>query len=73
MTADLEVDMQMHTATGTVTITAIEPQQKQQPTHNLVVDDFHTYFVRQSRLLSYDNTSATPKLRSVPGFGTVGK
>lgn len=73
MTAELAIDMQMHTATGTVTIAGIEPQEEQQPTHNLVVEDSHTYFVGQSRILSYDNTSATPTLRSVPGFGTVGK
>ncbi len=73
MTADLEVDMQLHTATGTARINAIETQQEQKSTHNLVVDDFHTYFVGQSRLLSYDNTSVTPTLRSVPGFGVVDK
>jgi hypothetical protein len=42
----------------------IEPASE---TYNLVVADFHTYFVGASRVLSHDNTVASPTRNTRPG------
>jgi hypothetical protein len=36
--------------------------------YNLVVADFHTYFVGQTKLLSHDVTPREPTLARVPGL-----
>ena len=35
--------------------------------YNLVVDEFHTYFVGQTRLLAHDRTCPAPNPASLPG------
>lgn len=52
MSKQLQVDMLLHNATGTTKIVQIVEEHKPQPTHNLVVDGFHTYFVGKDRVLS---------------------
>lgn len=71
MTRDLKPEMRLHTATGTLAIDELIHNPQAQPTFNLVVDDFHTYFVGPHRVLSYDNTMLKPTLRQVPGFGLL--
>jgi hypothetical protein len=37
-------------------------------TFNLVIDDDHTYFVGQSRVLAWDATELIPTFQRVPGL-----
>ena len=68
MSDHLEPDMLLHNAQGTTKIVAIEEEPDPQPTHNLIVDGFHTYFVGKDRVLSFDNVDPVPTLRKVPGY-----
>ena len=68
-TRDLKPGMTLRTVTGTSTIVSLEFNPILQQTHNLVVDGFHTYFVGEERVLSYDNSLAKPTLRQLPGYG----
>ena len=40
----------------------------EQDAHSLTVEDFHTYFVGQSRLLVHDNTRPLPVQGTMPGL-----
>lgn len=42
------------------------------PTYNLIVADFHTYFVGKARILSHDNTIPAATGAVVPGLSGVG-
>lgn len=64
---DAQPGMRFHGATGPVRIEAIA-QSRTEPAYNLVVADFHTYFVGASRILSHDPTFAQPTDLSVPGL-----
>jgi hypothetical protein len=68
---DLKPGMMLHTATGTTEVESLVANPTPQPTHNLVVDGFHTYLVGPQRVLSYDNTQVKPTLRQVPGHGQI--
>jgi hypothetical protein len=68
MSKQLEADMLLHNAKGTTKILAIETEADPLPTHNLVVDGFHTYFVGADRVLSFDNVDPIPTLCKVPGY-----
>ena len=68
---DLQPGMLVRTASATAKVQSVEVVESPRKTHNLVVDDFHTYFVGDERLLSYDVTFASPTLRLTPGFGTL--
>jgi hypothetical protein len=59
--------MAMHDVTGT---TAVRPvgTAKPEPTYNLIVADFHTYFVGETKVLSHDNTPIEPTNALVPGL-----
>lgn len=37
-------------------------------TYNVVVEDYHTYFVGRQRILSHDNTVRRPTNATVPGL-----
>jgi hypothetical protein len=39
-----------------------------EPTYNLIVADFHTYFVGKAKILSHDNTIREPTVALVPGL-----
>ena len=58
---------QLHHATGTVEVTAVDEGAREQ-TYNLVVADFHTYFAGADRILSHDNTVHRRTDLLVPGW-----
>lgn len=57
----------LHTATGPAYVTSVGIGSEAQ-TYNLVVADFSTYFVGQSKVMSHDNTVRTPTRAVVPGL-----
>jgi hypothetical protein len=59
---------QVHTLTGGSPVERSESAPGEAETFNLVVADFHTYFVGESRLLSHDVTPHQPTRRAVPGL-----
>jgi hypothetical protein len=63
----LQADMRLHTLTGTIDLTSVE-QGGRQDTYNLVVADFHTYFVGEQKILTHDNTIRKPTNCIVPGL-----
>jgi hypothetical protein len=70
---DVKAGMRIHDVTGT---TPVRPagSAKAERTYNLVVADFHTYFVGESRVLSHDITPAASTDVLVPGLRrTAGK
>lgn len=64
---DIQKGMYLHDVTGT---TAVMPVGKAKPekTYNLIVADFHTYFVGEAKVLSHDNTPIEPTSALVPGL-----
>jgi hypothetical protein len=57
----------LHSLDGPKGVSVIEPMAPE-PAYNLVVDDFHTYFVGDSRLLVHDNTCPRPTTAIAPGL-----
>jgi hypothetical protein len=62
MAKDLKVGQRLHTVSGAVTIDALEELAPAKPwetsdtfSYNLVVDDFHNYFVGDRKVLVHDN------------------
>lgn len=70
-TRDLKPGMLLHNASGTSEVRGLDEDARQRETYNLVVDGYHTYFVGEDRVLSYDNTIVKPTLRTVPGYGLL--
>jgi hypothetical protein len=66
---DLAPGDRLHDATGTTEIREVSEQSPAQ-TYNLIVADFHTYFVGAARVLSHDNTVRQPTSVTVPGLAT---
>ncbi|WP_254508675.1 polymorphic toxin-type HINT domain-containing protein [Anatilimnocola floriformis] len=66
-TKELQASDVLHTATNPVNLTAAQPGIVAE-TYNLVVADFHTYFVGEHKLLSHDNTVRRPTNVVVPGL-----
>lgn len=64
---DLRPGDPLHSVTGSARIASAEPG-SHQPTYNLVVADFHTYFAGETRILSHDNTVRGPTTTVVPGL-----
>jgi hypothetical protein len=64
---DAQPGMRFHGATDPVEIESIEPGGNE-PTYNLIVADFHTYFVGRRLVLSHDPTFAQPTDVKVPGL-----
>jgi len=56
----------LHALTGSVEA-ATSPVSELTVCHNLIVDDFHTFFVGQSRLLVHDKSCPAPNPASLPG------
>ena len=63
----LDGGARLHAVTGSVMVDSVEKTDLVEPTYNLVVADFHSYFicVGEDRVLSHDNTvrkavAATP-------------
>ena len=59
---------QLHGVGGIVNVNAIEPLPNKVEAHNLVVDDFNTYFVGNCGMLVHDNTYRKPTRAIVPGL-----
>ena len=49
------------------TIEHVEISRDSEPTYNLVVADFHSYFVGATKVLSHDNTVRAPTGMTLPG------
>jgi hypothetical protein len=64
---DLKRDMAIRTASRTATISDLSDEAETE-TYNLVVMDFHTYFVGRAHLLSYDAGEVQPTFQKVPGL-----
>jgi hypothetical protein len=64
---ELQPSQVLHTASSPVSVGSVQPGVVAE-TYNLVVDDFHTYFVGKQRLLSHDNTVRQPTRMIVPGL-----
>jgi hypothetical protein len=64
---DVKSGMLLHTVDGARHVSFVE-RASEEPTYNLVVADFNTYFVGQSRVLSHDNTASRPTDNKVPGL-----
>jgi len=65
-TRELEPEARLQRAAGTQRIRSLD-EGDAQPTYNLIVADFHTYFVGSTKILSHDNTIAKPSNALVPG------
>jgi hypothetical protein len=57
----------IHAVDGSVPVSLVEAGTRAQ-TYNLVVADYNTYFVGESRILCHDNTIREPTDRVVPGL-----
>jgi hypothetical protein len=66
-TRELRDGQPIHTATGMTRVSGVETAAEEK-TYNLVVADFHTYFVGHSHILSHDVLSPRPTNRLVPGW-----
>ena len=58
----------LHTLSGSVPIEVAAPLEGKFQAHNLVVDDFSTYFVGQAGLLVHDNEFRKPTRAVLPGY-----
>ncbi len=67
MAKETQVGDRLHGLNGSVTVTSIASQAAE-PAYNLVVADFHTYFVGDERTLVHDNTPRLPTPVSLPGY-----
>jgi hypothetical protein len=65
---ELGPGQRFHSATGSSEVFSIEDAGRSEKTYNLVVADFHTYFVGDGRILSHDNTPRNPTNSIVPGL-----
>jgi hypothetical protein len=66
-TRELAAEQSLHTPIGIVRVSATEPPESQ-PTYNLVIADFHTYFVGKNAILSHDVLPPKPTNKVVPGL-----
>ena len=73
MTKQLEAGKSLHALSGGIPVETIEKQAEadQLPAefaYNLIVDDFHTFFVGDQGFLVHDNTPREPTAALVPGL-----
>ena len=64
---ELAAEQPLRTAIGVSRVTSME-RTEPAPTCNLVVADFHTYFVGKSAILSHDVLPPKPTNKVVPGL-----
>jgi hypothetical protein len=67
MAKQLEPPAMLHGVGGALPLEIAEDGEDAEA-HNLVVADFHTYFVGKNRTLVHDNSAPRPLLGSVPGL-----
>lgn len=67
---DLKEGMVLHGLSEPVVISKIEEEKKPSRSFNLIVDEFHSYFVEvgDKRIFSHDNTTREPIRTTVPGM-----
>jgi hypothetical protein len=70
MAKSLQESAELHGLQGPVRLEAVL-KAEDVPCHNLVVDEFHTYFVGASQILVHDKGCPIPVVVSVPGSATV--
>jgi hypothetical protein len=63
----LDSGMQLHCLKQSLPINSVE-EGRQAETYNLIVDDFHTYFVGEEFVLSHDVTIRRPTAAIIPGL-----
>ncbi|MCA9259033.1 MAG: hypothetical protein KDA61_07530, partial [Planctomycetales bacterium] len=68
MTRHLEDGAPIHAAAGVERVVGVESYGREEPVYNLVVADWHSYFVGDSAVLTHDVTSKEPTLAVVPGL-----
>ncbi|MHC4399776.1 MAG: polymorphic toxin-type HINT domain-containing protein [Planctomycetota bacterium] len=66
---DLEAGARLHTVEGTVPVRSVHGTGVEE-LHNLIVADFHTYFITEAKLLTHDNTIRQPTDVLVPGLAS---
>lgn len=64
---ELQAGQVLHGASAPAVVTSVQPSVVAE-TYNLVVDDFHTYFVGRQKILAHDNTPRQPTRMIVPGL-----
>ncbi len=64
---EIEPGMMLHGVTSTAAVHSVSTS-RTEVTFNLIVADFHTYFVGERKLLSHDNTVRRPTAAAVPGL-----
>lgn len=64
---EIRSGMELHTLGGTSRVSEVA-EGSRQTTYNLVVADFHSYFVGESKVLSHDNTRRRPVDAVTPGL-----
>jgi hypothetical protein len=64
---DLQPGMSLHGVDGAQVIRSVEPAAEAEA-FNLIVADFHTYFIGGGEILSHDNTPRAPTNALVPGL-----
>jgi hypothetical protein len=57
----------LHSVAGACPVQAAVANPDDQQTYNLVVADFHTYFIGESKILVHDNSMRKPTSAKVPG------
>lgn len=67
-TRELAAGQPIHTATGMARIESAALEAEPAPVYNLVVADFHTYFVGRGMILSHDVMQPAPTNVKVPGL-----
>jgi hypothetical protein len=67
MAKQLQPGDQIHALSGGATVDRVESAAPA-AAHNLVVADFHTYFVGSAQVLAHDNTYRKPTRALTPGF-----
>lgn len=67
-TRELKPELPMHTATGMSRIESVVQLDEPASVYNLIVEDFHTYFVGKNMVLSHDVTMPAPTDVKVPGL-----
>jgi hypothetical protein len=67
MAKELQAGDWLHTVHGGVLIDAVEPSEEA-VCYNLVVADYHDYFVGDAKVLVHDNLLRSPTVATVPGL-----
>jgi Pretoxin HINT domain len=67
-TRELAARTPLHTVTGMLRITSVHDDNHMEKVYNLVVADFHTYFVGKSMILSHDVMTPALTNTKVPGL-----